>query len=596
MKQNYRIQAEEIMLEAFWGFDEATKEKIFQDNVRVSRHFQTKTKKVRKQALRFLLENALPFLPDAMQFEVLRLELYDLLEIYRRKITQKTVFTVDEAFDLYSTYLSFLYDLEKYPSQWFGTAVDDIKYDWLEVVETIKLAVVTRLRASALHFKKDLQIIADNSERISAKIVYAVDFLGIKVHINHTNYSLERLYAFDDFAIPAVAGKFAVLLRAYIFQALNDTQYLLAIQDMQDGLLAQDFKVALEHYKGSNPVFNKVDFSFTLKGGAGTVSMNIKTWASLGKRMLAPVRKLFTVNRKTQRLNPIVGISIGAFFVGFSSFIVWAILNTNWLTYMAENAESFGGGFVVLLILAFVSLAIWSSNEFEVRMIDGEQVYVSKSDRTYVRHEVKIIRNSTYKYVLEGHKQTLEAHRESKNDLEKLYGEMWAYLQIKIQNELVRENYNTIADFLQLYQLGTHLIAEFGEENTVPTLLPYLFFKKLKKSLQHLLALVEFAHKHQIIPTFYITLFDVEKILTTPKDYQLSKFDWSARQLIARVNELIVYPILQEEEKFMYAFLEEKQQEMQADTFLEELAGLDEKFQHHFLIEGDEIVVRAGRG
>ncbi|TAE16085.1 MAG: hypothetical protein EAZ95_07980 [Bacteroidetes bacterium] len=599
--QNYRAQAEEITLLAFWDLDKQIQENIFIHKKRVLRFLQKykeaiqqKTKKVPKQHLKLLLEKAFDYLPAHIQCELLCLELYDLLETYRQKLTKKRIFTVDEAFDLYSDYLSFTYRLHKYPSKWFDILIQESQTDWLDVAETVKFITTTRLRASALHFRKDLQLIADNSEKIAAKIVYSVDFLGIEVHIKKTNYSLDRLYAFDEFPIPAVAGKFAETLRSYIFEALNDTQYQLAIQEMQEGLLAHDFGIALAHYKESKPLFNKVDFSFSLKGGAGSVSMNIKTWASLGKRVLAPIRKLFTVKRDVSKTSPAIGIAVGIFFVLLGGGIVWWAKFADELKYIVPLVIV---GAIPVLILFLLVVLILNARQFKVVRIDGEEFLVNRSEIGYKPKNIQINRFSVYQYALADKKQALEKLKNSTDVYERTYSEVWAELRKTVGRKVEQyRNGSLFFWFLELYQKAFDYIIQQPEtdEACLPVI-RYILLKRLKKSIEHFDALDKFANEHRITPKLYIVLFDAE----TRLDIDMSAHypNSTIHELYQKIDKQAIYPLVGKEDKALHAFMVGKLQALQDDIFLEDLAELNREYtkDQPFLLEGEEIVASDGK-
>lgn len=602
--QNYRAQAEEITLLAFWDLDKQIQENIFIHKKRVLRFLQKykeaiqqKTKKVPKQHLKLLLEKAFDYLPTHIQCELLCLELYDLLETYRQKLAKKRIFTVDEAFDLYSDYLSFVYRLHKYPSKWFDILIQESQTDWLDVAETVKFITTTRLRASALHFRKDLQLIADNSEKIAAKIVYSVDFLGIEVHIKKTNYSLDRLYAFDEFPIPAVAGKFAETLRSYIFEALNDTQYQLAIQEMQEGLLAHDFGIALAHYKESKPLFNKVDFSFSLKGGAGSVSMNIKTWASLGKRVLAPIRKLFTVKRDVSKTSPAIGIAVGIFFVLLGGGIVWWAKFADELKYIVPLVIV---GAIPVLILFLLVVLILNARQFKVVRIDGEEFLVNRSEIGYKPKNIQINRFSVYQYALADKKQALENLKNSTDVYERTYSEVWAGLQEMLQKNIKDGNkgyYVYSSNILSYYKICfDYLVQKPKIDDVCLSVIYYILLKRIKKSVQDFCALAEFVTKHQISATFYVTLFNEEMVLGVKID-DFSETSSKFNAFYQKIDKQAIYPIVGKEDKALHAFMLGKLQALRDDIFLEDLAELNREYtkDQPFLLEGEEIVVSGGK-
>ena len=597
--QNYRATAEGVVLQAFLNLDKETQNALLAEKKSTQQYFEKNTtelkqtpKKVPKQHLKILLEVIGGSLPAETQSELFRLELYDLLEIYRQKLTQKGSFTIDEAFDLYSNYLRFLYGLQKFDSTWFSPLTFQ-SADWTEVVEAVKFVVVTRLRASALHFRKDLHIIAQNSERIAAKIMYAVDFLGIKVLITKTNYSLDRLYTFDEFPIPVFVGKLAETLKAYVFEALNDTQYQLAIQEMQEGLLAHDFKVVLEHYKQSKPLFNKVDFSFSLKGGAGSVSMHIKTWASLGKRIAA----FFATPQ-------VVSISVVTFFVSLAGLVVWGIphIDWRWLEFDSGNlmAFIFLGAFVSFILYMLVRTLV----EFKIEIVDeqeyGQEVFFTKrSEKTYTKKIIHIMRPSAYAYILAEKRQYTEAQAESENPFERIYGTLW----IQLSKQMEKGRYHQLTtlsvsdEFLGLCREAYACIAELKSEEVSLPVMRYLFFKRLHNVMQMFFALCNFAKKYNLRNlTYYMPFFDMEKTIL----FSLGHVDsLKERQIYTQITEKMIYPILDEEDEELRLFLVGKLQEMQADTFSAELAELTEAYQNAksnfpFLLEGNEMVATFG--
>ena len=597
--QNYRATAEGVVLQAFLNLDKETQNALLAEKKSTQQYFEKNTtelkqtpKKVPKQHLKILLEVIGKNLPAETQSELFRLELYDLLEIYRQKLTQKGNFTIDEAFDLYSNYLSFLYGLQKFDSKWFSPLTFQ-SADWTDVVEAVKFVVVTRLRASALHFRKDLHIIAQNSERIAAKIMYAVDFLGIKVLITKTNYSLDRLYAFDEFPIPVFVGKLAETLKAYVFEALNDTQYQLAIQEMQEGLLAHDFKVVLEHYKQSKPIFNKVDFSFSLKGGAGSVSMHIKTWASLGKR----IATFFATPQ-------VVSISVVAFFVSVAILAVWGIPHIDW-GWVQFNIDSISSVFSLSFLVFILYIVISSNLEFETKVVDGEVFMTKRSERTYTKKIIHISRsNSTYAYILAEKRQYAEAQAQSENPFERIYGTLWVQLNKQMekgryhQRISISDDALSVSNFLGLCQEAYVCIGKLESAEVSLPVMRYLFFKRLHGVMQMLFALYNFAKKSNLRHlTYYIPFFDMEK--TIPFLLLGHMDSLKERQIYTQITEKMIYPILGEEDEELRLFLVGKLQEMQADTFSAELAELTEAYQNaksnfHFLLEGNEMVATFG--
>jgi hypothetical protein len=484
------------------------------------------------------------------------------------------MFSVDEAFDLYSDYLSFVYSLHRCSSDWFGVRfgvlVQETRGDWLEIAETVKFITTTRLRASALHFKKDLQLIADNSEKIAAKIVYSVDFLGIEVHIKKTNYSLDRLYAFDEFPIPVVAGKFAETLRSSIFEALNDTQYQLAIQEMQEGLLAHDFGIALTHYKESKPLFNKVDFSFSLKGGAGSVSMNIKTWASLGKRILAPIRNLFTVKRNVSKTSPAIGILVGIFFVLLGIGVVWGAQNVGLMEQFLQHNQS---TFFIILVVMWLSVYVVASIQNPAEEINGE-VYL-KQAKTGANKPIQIPSFSVYEHAVADKKQALENQQNSTDVYERTYSQVWAKLRKIVGGEMEKYGNGIFSfQFLPLYQRAFDYITQQPEtDDACLPVIRYILLKRLRRTIEHISALDEFANKHQINPKLYIALFDAEIRLDI--DTQVRYTSLTINELYQEIDKQAVYPIVGKEDEALQAFMAGKLQEMQDDIFLEDLAEIN---------------------
>jgi hypothetical protein len=552
--------------------------------------------KMPRHHVKVVLEGILHFLPTQKQCELLRLEALDMVETFRQKMTKKTHFTVDEAFELYAHFLEFLYQLHTYPTWWFRLTCSPT--DWQEVVETVKFITITQLRASALHFKKDLQIIAENSDRISAKILYEVDFLRIKVHIKSTQYSLERLYAFDEHPIPVLVGKFSEFLKAQIFEALHNTAYQLATQQIQKGLLEHDLKVALEHYKQSNPIFNKIDFSFKLQGGAGAVSMNIRTWASVGKRFFAPVRKLISTlnseveleNGKTVTVNTslpllvflgglFISMIVGTFHSFFYEMCLWLDNNFIWQPMLAG-------------ILALGSYHIYKKIRKDLKKINQTQ------------ETLTLTRSDGYSYAVTEKKRVLGALKHSPEELDQIYYQCLGYIREESLEKWRRVEDQDATHILVVYENCHTLIKRIFEQNVFLLSkeafvymqpLEYLMLRRLRTSLENFVAFVSAFKTEQDKAKcqYYLPFLGIENKEDVASFCRKSKaLQERATKQMEKISPKIAYPII--EDKKMQAFIALRIQEIQNDSLLEELAQMQEEqtiyLEQDFFIDSPELL------
>ncbi|TAE17102.1 MAG: hypothetical protein EAZ95_07030 [Bacteroidetes bacterium] len=618
--QNYRLQAEGIALEAFSAFGEAQKEDFLvflkqtfpkeQRTIRFleNRFLQIKDSptKIPRHHAKVVLEGVLHFLPTQKQSELLRLEALDIVETFRQKITKKTHFTVDEAFELYTHFLEFLYQLHTYPTWWFRLTCSPT--DWQEVAETVKFITITQLRASALHFKKDLQIIAENSGRISAKILYEVDFLRIKVHIKSTQYSLERLYAFDEYPIPVLVGKFSEFLKAQIFEALHNTAYQLATQQIQKGLLEHDLKVALEHYKQSNPIFNKIDFSFKLQGGAGAVSMDIRTWASVGKRVLAPLRNF---------VDDFGSISVGL-VAGSAGLVAIFFFVYIWTVVTSGNMKDFisFSNFFKNMLSFFYQTGLWLEKQHLFRPLllggltfGGYHIYkkirrdLAKINRT--QETLTLTRSNGYSYAVTEKKRVLGALKHSPEEPERIYYQCLGYIREeslekwrKVEDQdathilMVYENCHTLIK--RIFEQNVFLLSDEAFAYIQP--LKYLIFRRLKASLGNFVAFVNaFAKTEQDKAhcQYYLPFLGIENKEYVASFHRKSKeLHESATRQMEKNSPQIAYPII--EDKKMQTFIALRIQEIQNDSLLEELAQMQEEqsidLEQDFFIDSPELL------
>lgn len=606
--QNYRMQAEGIALGTFTTFSETQKDTFLQfltqkfpREKRTHLFLQDKFQQIRKfpqktprHHLKVILAGILDFLPAPKQCEILCLEAQDMVETFRQKITKKSHFTVDEAFDLYANFLEFLYQLHTYPTLWFeGTCLPT---DWREVTETVKFITTTQLRASALHFKKDLQIIANNSERISAKILYEVDFLGIKVNIKSTRYSLDRLFAFDENPIPVVVGKFSEQLKAQIFEALHHTEYQLATQQLQKGLLEHDLQTALEHYQKSNPIFNKIDFSFKLQGGAGAVSMQIRTWASVGKRVLAPVRNFMnyfggTLNSDEieNRINSSLFILV-VFFITFINVIL--ALKIDVISFVKQT-YLWLEKYYILKPLVLSALGLGGYRIYTTIRRDLQKINQNQAVQNYIR-------SNDYEYSVNEKKRALRAFKHSPDVPERIYHECLSYIR-----EAILESWNTFEEqnapsILLLYERCNYLLKRIFQDNALHLLeeefgymqpLKYLIQRRATASFECFVAYIHTINNKNNTTQYYLPFLGIER-LAEVHFFDAKKFDTKAQAIRSKLAENLAYPLIEDHK--LRIFVEKKLEEMQQDTLLEELAQIQQEEYKHtekdIFIEGEELI------
>jgi hypothetical protein len=589
------------------------------------RFFSTKCKneqnlpaKVPRQHLGVLLAYILPALPPEKQCQLLQMEVYEAIEISRKKLVGKGIFKIDEAFGLYSDYLAFLYRLGDLASFWFEKKNYTVS-DWKEVLETVKFVVVTRLRASALHFRKDLRIIAQNSELISAKIMYHIDFLEADVRIKSTQYSLERLFIFDELPIPTVVGKFAETLRSYIFEALENTEYQLATQEMQDGLLKQDFRTALIHYKESNPIVNKVDISFSLQGGAGKVSMDIKTWATLGKRMLHPFKRFFKaigdfvnveITAQTQEkvitdywqgdyeyqettatYRPILAILAGGGIIGSIVFVIWLIASGGFFALIAKYP-------IFKLIFAVgltsgICYGVWRAYKgyHELNQAQPEQT------------ELVISRPSDWERVLADKQDALEAKAYSEDEWERAYHAIMTELQNKFKNyaDIYLAVDNALLRVLDVYQAFLQALRKeverFQDVSGVNiSALKYLILKRLQISLQHFKAVERCLHTKQITFLGYFSLLNIQANIATYYDQRRNAWQETMQKITQDIEKEATKMLTQiSQDKEAMQFVGKMLEEVRDDHFIEELHALSvhvEPMREAYIIDGEEIAIQ----
>jgi hypothetical protein len=204
---------------------------------------------IQQKYAHYLLKIIPAFLEAEDKARLLQYEVLDYLQRHKLAITRNFQTTVDVqgSFDLYSKYLACLYSLGSFSSIWFQENTYEAN-DRQELLIAMQYVWVLKLRISVLNFKNDLKTIAEKARNLSKKISYFVEFLGVEIMVDNTDYELDRLGFFDELAYPTFRGNFNIFLHEYLAQELADTEQSKALSTINEAVLAHDLGIALQHY------------------------------------------------------------------------------------------------------------------------------------------------------------------------------------------------------------------------------------------------------------------------------------------------------------------------------------------------------------
>lgn len=319
----YWNMAGKLVLERFKNFDEIKMQNFFeflaqvhQERSNTYQYFFKNQADIRagrgvlpENRLRALIFVMPKFLDTADQVTLLRYELLNHLQNNKVAITRNFTLKagVQNAFDVYSKFLAVIYYLARVPSTWFSELAYEPQ-DRHELIEALMYIQILKLKASVSHFKKDILLVSEKARNLSKSILYFIDFLGIEVKVVGKEYDLNRLDVYDEVYLPTFAGKFAPLLNQYMTDELAQEDYQVVLREMQESVLAHDLGKAIQHYKNHNTLTSRADINFALRGGAGIVRLDIRSW--INRLLVGDFNKVFLVSLTLLVTGVFVSLSI----------------------------------------------------------------------------------------------------------------------------------------------------------------------------------------------------------------------------------------------------------------------------------------------
>lgn len=535
----YREQAGELALQAFRGFNEPTtlqflayfgevckgKNSTYQYMRNAYKAIQEGTKGLTASQMRYFLFSILPFLPAEVRMQVLLFEVLDSVQKQRLTITRyfSRKADIDTAFNMFSQYLAGIYNLEKYPYSWFYEKSYNLA-ERTDIINAVEYVYVVKLKASVSHFKKDLQIIAEKAEKLPKKMTYFIELLGVEVNIPNTNFSLERLYTYDEIPMPVFTSKFDEALRVYLFEQLSNEDYLLAVREMQEAVLAHDLETALLHYRQSQTLTNKVDISFLLKGGAGMVKLEIKSWLNTLLTSQSSIFHEDTAWKPPQRSPVGKDVTRGtqSFFMYLVAFVVWGFMMIFLRNINREDlAMVFTGflGFAVVIIKALLE-----DDKLRPEMHEQEKkdvLVIASNFKTFKRKQAEQSFAQYQNLIQEKQAERAYWGKEG-NTFDKI---LYRFQQIVIAR--VGEYDLLYPDYMQdLYDMGiskihtlqTQDLAEFlmpeEEKEICLDVMKYLLQQKIRKAYHHFKRLVGYVVENEWEGFYHCTFLNKECAIT----------------------------------------------------------------------------------